>query len=106
MTDNKQALLPCPFCGCKPHYSDFYADGWHFEQVLCENKSCVLYDEPFDDVKAWNTRADQTEQYTHTQQLIEKLEGQLGQYDICDDIAIGYDQAIYEVIAKLRGEDE
>lgn len=55
----KQELLPCPFCGGQPHYSD--GDNAH---IICLNGDCSVFDithkSSFNDfnqlVIEWNTR--------------------------------------------------
>ena len=59
-SDIDRELLPCPFCGGRPHYSE--EPDCH---IVCFNPECDLMDITFKDsfrnfdkmVKSWNTRA-------------------------------------------------
>lgn len=61
--DCRQALLPCPFCGCKPLIDDQWSEGFEWPRVLCTFTGCTVspstsrYRSEESAIKAWNRRA-------------------------------------------------
>lgn len=57
--ENKQKLLPCPFCGGKAEtdYAFYDYNDYGVHCVECGAYVCTVKDDPQEAIKAWNRRA-------------------------------------------------
>jgi len=85
---NKDELLPCPFCGGSPRYSEGEYDSGH----PCFTVSCCSTIDSYEKenvVKWWNTRATQPVDVDQLANFIRKIDGEnkLGAGKLAEQIA-------------------
>lgn len=76
-------LKPCPHCGGTARLvgyvdKDYDAVRWQVECVICEEYSCVNYDNnPLDSAIRWNRRADDEESQKAYYKYMDEKNGEL-----------------------------